>query len=481
MNQYLNLRYALLLMVAVFMLPLTAQDKIQRVAQSLRTDIVREGAAPMTLADRMQHYNVPGVSIAVVQDFQLVGVKTYGLKEAGAPAVLNQETPFQSASISKLVNAVGIMKLVEAGKLDLDQNVNEILKGWQIPASSDYPNAVVTTRMLLTHSAGLSNHGFDGYKSAEGLPSVLEILTTAKGVKANPMEFIREPGTTFKYSGGGTLVTQLMVEELSGKSYPEYMQEAVLQPLGMTNSFYSVNQAGREAQLATAHFANGKPRKNKYQHYPESAAGGLWSTPTDLSKVMIDLMLAFNGEEGRLLKPETAKAMLLPTEASGNCALGLFRNDKDGHLYFEHSGANEGFMANFVGSTSGGFGAIVMQNGEQFDLVPEVLNAIATVYGWDNWFTNGGTIAADFTVDKSFWKSYQGHYVSEKDASSSFDVKVKKGALIMSRPGAWSLPLIPTNVNEYLLQGASPAVTVAFMGDGELRVTQGEVIVYRRE
>ncbi len=471
----------LLLLATLFMLPLTAQDKTDQIAQNLRPDIIREGDAPMTLAHRMNNYNVPGVSIAVVQDFQLVGVKAYGVKEAGAPAAIIPETPFQSASISKLVNAVGLMRLVEEGKLDLDQNVNDILKSWQIPPSSKFPDAIITPRMILSHSAGLSNHGFDGYKSAEGLPTLLDILTTQKGVKADPLEIILEPGTTFKYSGGGTLLTQLMIEEISGKSYPEYMQEAVLQPLGMTNSFYSVNQAGREDQLATAHFANGKPLKNKYQHYPESAAGGLWSTPTDLSKMMIDLMLAFNGQEGRLLKPETAKAMLVPTEASGNCALGIFLNDKNGHLYFGHSGSNEGFMADFVGSTTNGNGAIVMQNGERFDLIPEVINSIATVYEWDNWFSPESTLPANVNVDKSLWKAYQGHYVSEKNKAKTFDVKVKKGELIMSRPGAWSLPLIPSGSNKYLLKGASPTVTVEFMGEGELQVTQGEMTIFRKE
>jgi CubicO group peptidase (beta-lactamase class C family) len=481
MDFKLNLRYALFILVAVFMLPLTAQDIIEQVAQNLRTDIIREGDAPMTLSDRMKNYNVPGVSIAVVQDFKLAGVKTYGVKEAGAVAAISPETPFQSASISKLVNAIGIMKLVEAGKLDLDQNINEILKGWQIPPSSEYPDAVITVRMILTHSAGLSNHGFDGYKSPEGLPTILDILNTAKGVQANPFKIIIEPGTTFKYSGGGTLLTQLLIEEMSGKSYPEYMQEAVLQPLGMNNSFYSVNQAGREDQLATAHLANGKPLKGKYRFYPESAAAGLWSTPTDLSKVMIDLMLAFKGEEGRLLKPETAKAMLEPTAASNNCALGLFRNDKNGHLYFEHGGANEGFMANFVGSASGGYGAIVMQNGERYDLVPEVINSIASVYAWNSWFSPESTVAAGVTEEKSLWKAYEGHYTSEKDKASSFDVKVKKGKLMMSRPKAWNLPLVLVATNKYLLKGASPAVTVEFVEDGELKVTQGEVTIYWKE
>lgn len=482
MSRNLFLRYWLLLLTTSFFLPLNAQqDKLLQLEQSLRPDLITEGDALWELSDRMKNYNVPGISIAVIKDFKLAGVKVYGVKEAEKKALPTVETLFQAASISKLVNAIGIMKLVEAGQLDLDQNINEILKDWQVPASSEHPDAVITTRMLLTHSAGLSAHGFGGYKSPEGLPTTVDILNKAKGVTSDQVKIINKPGEAFKYSGGGTTITQLLIEELSGKSYPEYMQQAVLKPLGMTLSFYSVNQAGRESQLATAHFANGKPLKNKYQHYPESAAAGLWTNPTDLSKVMIDLMMAFNGKKDRLLTPEMAKAMLVPTEGSGNCALGLFLNEKNGHLYFEHGGSNEGFKANFIGSASDGFGAVIMHNGEQYDLISEVMNAVANVYEWESWFAPESTIPANITADKSLWKNYEGHYVSEKDKSNFFDVKVKKGKLIMSRPKAWSLQLVPINTNKYLLKGASPAATVEFMGNGELRVTQGELTVFKKE
>ncbi len=482
MKHNYTFRSLLLFFAIACCFPLLSQsEKLSDLESSLRPELIVEGAPLWRMTDRMNNYNVPGVSVAVVQNFQLVGVKTFGEKEAGSSAAVRPETTFQSASISKLVNAVGVMKLVEEGKLDLDQDINEILKSWQIPYSNEYPDAVITARMLLTHTAGLSSHGFGGYKSIEGLPTLLNILNNAKGVKADPIKIIMAPGTSFKYSGGGTLVTQLFIEEVTGKSYPEYMQEAVLQPLGMTNSFYSVNQAGREDQLATAHFAKGKPLKGKYHYYPESAPAGLWSTPTDLSKVMIDLMLAFKGEEGRLLKPETAQAMLEPTAASGNSGLGLFLNKKGKHVYFEHSGSNEGFRANFVGSTSSGSGAIVMQNGEQYNLVPEVINSVATVYEWADWFPAESTIQAGVTVDKSLWKAYEGRYVKEEGEGKPFDVKIRKGELMMSRPKAWSLPLVLVATNKYLLKGVSPTATVEFLKDGRLKVTQGEVTFFKKE
>lgn len=449
--------------------------------ESLRPDIVTEGDPLFSLTERMRDYNTPGLSLAVVDNFKLVDQEGYGLVAAGRNNAVSTETVFQAASISKLVNAVGIIRLVEKGELNLDQDVNQLLKSWKIPASKDYPNAVITTRMLLSHIAGLSTHGFGGYVSAEGLPSPTHILNKAKGVNSDAVRIIQEPGKAFRYSGGGIVITQLLVEDITGQPYEQYLQEEVLQPLGMSNSFYSVNQSGRESQLATAHLANGKALKNAYQYYPESAPAGLWTTPGDLGQLMIDLMLSLRGDEGRLLQPTSVSEMLVSPIEGQNNGLGLFIRTKGEQLFFEHSGSNEGFKAQFIGNTETGQGAIVMTNGEQFGLLEEVVNAVATVFEWESWFGEESTIPKNLKIDQSQWKAYAGHYVSTEDPASTFDISRKKGDLIMSRPESWKLSLLPIGQTKYLLKGAQPAVTVEFMPDGTLRVTQGKVTVFRKE
>ncbi|MEM9928299.1 MAG: serine hydrolase domain-containing protein, partial [Bacteroidota bacterium] len=456
-------------------------DQLQRATTSLRPDMIVAGEALWTLPERMQAYNVPGISIAVVQDFQLAAAKAYGRVQANLPAAPMTETTFQAASISKLVNAVGVLKLVENDQLDLDQDINELLSTWQIPNAAKYPDVAVTTRMLLAHTAGLTTHGFGGYKSPEDLPSTVEILNKAPGVNSGAVKLFKKPGGSFKYSGGGTVVTQLLIEELTGQSYEDYMQQTVLRPLGMTQSFYSVNQQGREDQLATAHWSNGKALKGKYHHYPESAPAGLWTTPSDLAKLMIDLMLTFKGETGHLLNPATAKEMLTPPNQEENNALGLFLRDKNGHLYFTHGGSNEGFKANFIGSTTEGFGAIVMHNGEQYDLIPEVLNGIAQAYAWPDWFGAQSTIDPNLKVDKAAWKGLTGKYVHEEKSDSKLEIIVKKGQLRLLRRKAFDLPLIPFAPNQYLLKGANPQVTVEFLAAGRIKVVQGEENYFRKE
>lgn len=454
--------------------------QVDQVADNLRPDIILEGDTAQKLAERMIHYRTPGVSFAVIDDYALTGAATYGKITAEQPGEVTEETRFQAASISKLVNAVGVMRLVETGRLDLDQDVNRLLTSWQIPPSPKYPEAVITVRMLLSHTAGLSAHGFGGYASPDGLPSAVEVVDKSRGVNSEKVRIVQQPGVSFRYSGGGTTVIQLIIEDLTGKPYTEYMQEAVLAPLGMSKSFYSVDQKGKEGLLATAHSANGKPLKNKYQHYPESAAAGLWTTPTDLSKLMIDLMLALKGETGKLLRTATVEAMFVPPVEGENNALGLFLRSKGDQVYFEHGGSNEGFKANFVGNASTGQGAVVMINAEQYDLIPEVVNAVASVFDWPEWFGPNSTLP-DVEIDKSAWKGYEGHYVSEADETKVLNFNVKKGRLRISRPKEWTLDLIPVSQRKYLVKGATPAVTVKFLADGRLEVVQGKTSYFQKQ
>jgi hypothetical protein len=192
-------------------------------------------------------------------------------------------------------------------------------------------------------------------------------------------------------------------------------------------------------------------------------------------------MLAIKGEEGRLLKPATAQAMLVPPNEGENNALGLFLQDKNDHVYFMHGGSNEGFKANFIGNIATGHGAIIMHNGEQYDLITEVLNSIALTYEWPDWFGPESSLPTDLKIDKSLWKDFKGHYVQEEKPDKSFDVSVKKGKLRISRPKAWNLELVGISTNTYLLKNANPAATVEFLADGRMKVVQGEVSYFRKE
>lgn len=482
MNAYPFSRFLLPLFIFAISSLLAGQpERADQVGQSLRGDLIEEGTPLWSIVDRMNTYNTPGASLAIVEDFELAAAKSFGLISARGNGRITTDTRFQAASISKVVNAVGVMRLVEEGVLDLDQDVNELLQSWQIPKSAKYPDAVITPRMLLAHIAGLSAHGFGGYATGEGLPNPVDILDKAKDVNSDRVRIIKEPGKSFKYSGGGTTILQVLVEDLTGKAYPAYIQGAVFQPLGMTNSFYSVNQKGKEDQLATAHFANGKPLKNKYQHYPESAAAGVWTTPTDLSKLMIDLMLSMRGDADHLLKPATVQDMITPSVEGENNALGLFIRKRGNQVFFEHGGSNEGFKAQFIGNIKTGQGAIVMTNGEQYDLVPEVINAVATVFEWADWFGPESTVPKDLMIDKKQWKIYSGSYLSTSDQPTTLDISVKKGRLMASRPKAFSFQLIPITPTKYLAKGASPTVTVEFMPDGTMQVKQAEVVVFRKQ
>jgi len=400
------------LFILLFLLPSdglsqSANSKIEQVENSLSPAVKVKGEPLWTLEERMKHYNTPGISIAVIDNYQVDWAKAYGWADAKEKIPLTVSTPLQSASISKTINAVGILKLVESGKLDLSKDINEYLRSWKFPYSKESNSKAITLLHLLSHTAGLSTSGFDGYPKANKLPSLIQILDGKKPANSDAVRSRTEPGQSFRYSGGGIVITQLMIEDLTQKSYESYIQESILQALGMSNSFYTIPK-DLKTEVAAGHWANGERLKRKYHYYPEQAPAGLWATPLDLSLLIIELQKALDGKSDKLLTQETAALMMKPALENNPSALGTFIDNKQGALYFQHSGSNEGFKCQYYGSMEGGKGVIIMTNGENFNLIPEVLRSVATVYNWKNFVSDKVRTIAK--VEEADLKKYDGTY-----------------------------------------------------------------------
>ncbi|MGU9938553.1 serine hydrolase domain-containing protein [Empedobacter brevis] len=257
-----------------------------------------------TLKERMNFYEVNAVSIAVVKDYKIEWIKAYGLADVSEKRPTTTETLFQAASISKSFNSLGILKLVEAQKLNLDQDINTFLKTWKFSYDSISKGRKINIAQLLNHTAGLSVGGFGGYEKGQALPSITQILDGAKPANSNAVRSIFEPGLKFQYSGGGTTISQLILEDTTGEEYADYMLKNVLQPLGMKqSSFNQPPSANKKNLLATGY--NGKVEVvGKYHIYPEQAAAGLWTNPTDLAKYIIDTQLSLQGKSNKVLSKE---------------------------------------------------------------------------------------------------------------------------------------------------------------------------------
>lgn len=362
---------------------LSAQPQAQSSFENqLRRAVTVKGQPVETfrLADRMGHYKVPGLSVAVIEGCKLAEVRGFGVATAGGPPV-EADTRFQAASISKPVAALAALRLVEQGKLALDADVRTTLKGWNLPASDVLGGGTVTLRGLLSHGAGLTVHGFGGYPAGDPLPTIQQILDGKPPANSDPVRIEAAPGSKWKYSGGGYTVAQLLMTEAASMPFPSLMRDLVLAPAKMSSSTYEQPLPKVLAgKAAVAHLATGEAVPTKWHVYPEMAAAGLWTTAADLAGFAVEIVRAERGEAGALLSPTMTKEML--TRQIGSWGLGFELSAEGKPRSFSHGGANKGFRSFLIMYPDSCQGAAVMINSDNGGLRDEVLRAIASTYSW---------------------------------------------------------------------------------------------------
>jgi CubicO group peptidase (beta-lactamase class C family) len=335
----------------------------------------------------MDRLAVPGASIAVIKDFRIHWAKAYGVADVATNAPTNTGTLFQAASISKPVAAMAVVRAEQDGKLSLDEDVNVILRSWKIPWSEHTAKQPVTPRSLLSHTSGADDgFGFPGYAPDAPLPTIEQILNGEKPSNVGPVLFARPPYAGYKYSGGGVTILQLAMGDLFGRSYPELLQELVLRPVGMTRSAYEQPLSPeRDTNAARAHSAAGKPMPDgKWHVYPELAAAGLWTTPTDLAKFAIEIQLSLQGKSNKVLSREMVRQMVSPAGV-GPFAVGLTIAKNGEGWYFSHGGSNWGFRADLTAHVVKGYGVAIMTNADRgAALIEELKGRVAAAYNWDS-------------------------------------------------------------------------------------------------
>jgi CubicO group peptidase (beta-lactamase class C family) len=358
-----------------------------RIESAILEEVILRSEEPATLplTDLMAKHNVPGVSIAVIHAGALEWTRGYGVREAGQPDPVTPDTLFQVCSISKPVTALAVLRLVQEGRLDLDEDVNRYLTSWRVPANGDWQPRV-TLRHLMSHGAGLSQHGFPGYNRRDPLPTVPQVLDGVPPANTGPVRVNAIPGTQFRYSGGGTTIVQQLLMDMIGLPFAHLMRELVLDPLGMRHSTYAQPlPEARWAQAATAHRTGGAPVDGQWHVYPEQAAAGLWTTPADLARVALDIQRARAGAPGTFLGKPIVDEMLT-YQAEEVMGLGFFLDGKGATLRFSHGGDNEGFKALFVAYAERGQGAIIATNGDMgWILCDGIARTIAREYGWPDY------------------------------------------------------------------------------------------------
>ena len=371
-----------LLTACLTLIPLRAQDDAAALIARIETAQTpnRQGLDGFTLPELMQRLHVPGLSIAVIRDFKIHWVKAYGIGDVESGRSVETNTLFQAASISKPVTAMAATRLVDEHRLSLDDDINTILKSWRVPGHA------VTPRSLMSHTSGADDgFGFPGYDPSAPRPTLVQILDGKPPSNVGPVLFARPPFQAYKYSGGGVTIMQLALMDLTGRPFAEFMRSTVLDQVGMSDSSYEQPlPAALSSRAARAHDGEGKSMGASWHVYPEQAAAGLWTTPGDLARFIIEVQTAVRGPKGAVLTQATASAMVCPVGV-GPFGIGLSIEKRGEGWYFSHGGSNWGFRGDILGHVRKGYGVAMLTNGDNGSaLINEIEARVAAAYNWDS-------------------------------------------------------------------------------------------------
>jgi len=432
------------------------RKRIERVVNGLLPTTATDGrfGDPVKLFDRMAYYHTPGVSIAVINNGELEWACGFGVREQGKPEPVTPETLFQAASISKPIFALGILRLVEQGRLDLDEDVNKRLTSWKIPPVGTWQPRI-TLRQILSHSAGLTVHGFRGYGVDEPLPTVIDVLEGRPPASSRSVVVNIVPGLQFRYSGGGIMVAQQLVTDILGKPFPQIMQELVLDRLGLQHSTFEQRLSPARASVAaTAHPFKGRPVPGRWHVYTELAAGGMWTTASDLARIGLELQRTLKGDPPRLLKRETVAEMLKPQIGEGQ-GLGFALMGEGENALFLHGGLNEGFVGQASFYKNRGMGLVIMANSNEGDpLVDEIQFAIAREYDYQGVFPEA---PATVEIAEAAAEALVGEYESE--SKLLFKVTRQGKSLLLAAGNQPPLALVPESETVFRLEPLNSRVT----------------------
>lgn len=371
------------LALAMQAMPAGAASPPRPVELGLRRTIAIQGHENerFPLAARMAHYRVPGVSFAIIENCRIVDRRAFGRIAPGGRAA-SADTLFQAGSVSKPVAAVAALRLVEQGRLSLDADVRTRLVSWSPPESPLTAGHPVTLRGLLRHTAGLNLEGMNGYAAGAPLPTVPQILGGLPPANSEAVRVVAQPGSRWDYSGGGYILAQLLMTDVTREAFPALMERLVLRPAGMTSSSYRQPMApARQPRAAEGTNPDGSAMAGRWLVYPEMAAAGLWTTAGDLGRFAIALARSVRGEGGGLLRAGTVREMM--TRGLGNWGLDVDLGPADGPRQFSHTGHNNGFTSKLIMYPDSCQGAAVLSNGDEGGwLIQELLRAIGDAYGW---------------------------------------------------------------------------------------------------
>ena len=414
--------------------------KIHRVENGLLPSAVIKGQPlpRMRLIDRMKYHKIPGVGIAVINNYKIEWARGYGVREAGTNEVVTADTLFQAGSVSKVITAVATMQLVQQGKLTLDEDVNKKLISWKVPENEFTKNEKVTIRRILTHTAGLTASSSGDYTVGGEIPTLLQILDGVEPATTPPIRVVFVPGNKQFYSSSGFFVLQQLLADVTGKPFPRLMEEMIFRPMKMGSStFEQPLPQTLQLKAASGHYPGDKVVEGKWHVKPEMAAAGLWTTASDLARFVVEIQKSKAGKSDKILSKESMNRMLTSEQkliSGGEGVLveerGLGFELKRGNNFvrFSHGGRTTGYNCQIIGFDNGQ-GVVVMTNGYNQGLVREIVRGVAQEYGWAEYLPKDRTV---ISLEPRLLEVYVGEYEFPEGRNPRISVvSIKDGKLYL--------------------------------------------------
>lgn len=324
--------------------------------------------------EHMLQFHVPGMGIAFFENGDPgIKAKYYGAAAADEPHPVTGDTLFHACSISKMATALGVLRLVQQGLLDLDEDVNRYLVTWRMPENLFTRKMKVTLRMLLSHQAGIVDPegSFDICQPGEKVLMPADILSGGTRYNPEPVEARHQPMTQFVYSDAGYSVVEQLLEDVTGEAFAALMDRLVFAPMGLVRTFFWNGQAevspAMEKSLqkaAAGHDRSGKLVSGRRAHYPNLSGAGMWTTPEELALLVCAIVDAWNGEPETLLSQELARGMTRGWGCEETVGLGVFLDEPEAEPCFVSQGWGVGFQCKLVAYPRLRRGLVVMTNSD---------------------------------------------------------------------------------------------------------------------
>jgi len=410
--------YILLLLILLSaLLTLTpAQEKnidlISQVENGLLSMTIIEGEPTYNIEERMKFYNVPGISVTVIDNFETVWTKHYGIMDSELNDSVTDETIFNVGSLSKGVASLTVLSLVRDNKIKFDEDVNAQLESWKVPENEFTEVVKPTPRLLMNHSGGAMHHYSISYLR-DKFPTTIQLLNGEPPAQERPTIIDRVPGTEFLYSNPGFAILQQLVIDKGENPFHQIAKENIFDILDMNHTtFEQPLSPGLEKFASAGHRPTGKPLEVKRYYYPNAAAGGLWTTTYDYAKFVTELQKSYHKNSNRIISQKLTQEMISPG-ISEQYGLGVFMRVMNGENYFGHMGDNAGFFAGYVSHSTEGYGAVIFTNSQNgARLIREITKSVAKAYNWKGYLPEEYKI---ITMDEETKDKICGRYKAGSD------------------------------------------------------------------